>query len=161
MNACRALTLCAPTQTDLSLCATAAPWPDHGRYSGLEPQFHVGAHGRYVFLSTQVGAHAALLAFEPQHGTLFTYVSLCALETGAALACLMTAEPHTTVYVYQPRNRCAVRVTLGESVPTVQSAQYVSMGSHAVALEDGHVLSESYVLDNSLLVLCKKPPYYS
>ncbi len=156
LNVRRVLTLCAPTRKDLAHCAIGAPWPDSGRYSGLEPQCAVDTHGRYVFLSKRVGAHAALLLFEPQCGVLLACMSLYTFETGVALGSLMTAEPHASLYVFQPRHSRAVRVSLGESVLAHESAQYLVVDRRAVVLDDGYVLVESHVRDKCL-VLCKQP----
>ncbi len=117
MRVRRTLTLEMPTETNLAqYAAHAAPWPRTGQYSGVRRHFHVDPCGRYVFFSQQVGAHAALLLFEPLHGTLLAYVALEPLMCGTQITTLCTAEPHSRVYLSQLSPLCTVSVSLEDFI---------------------------------------------
>ncbi len=157
----RALTLSTPTELNLARYETTAPWPRSGHYAGLDPLFHVDTHGRYLFLSPQVDTCAALLLFEPQHGVLLACVSLGWHSFNLAFTSVPTAEPHSSLYVHNYRDGCAVLISLRQvaTPPTLCPVPYVAITHSSIRLDDGYVLVGAS-LDKDRLVLCKQPIHY-
>ncbi len=149
LNLCRALTLTTPTETNAAGGDYRAPWPSSGMFSGLRLCFHVDAHGRYVFVSMQVGEHVSLLVFEPQHGMLITRVSLHVLRCDARLQLLCAGEPQRRVCLYQSSPGCALpdctlRLELSPgAAPQVRWIPYAHVSCLTVLLEDGYRLEEA------------------
>ncbi len=166
LNPCRTLTLSTPTSQSLD-AHQSAPWPATGDYAGVCAQFQVDTYGRYVLLSSRVGAQPALLLFEPRDGVLLACVALTCFQCNSELTLLPRAEPHAIVCVGQPYMHCVMHVRLDAAgaadvccvlctrrnlLGLTRYDSFMRVKRRVTVLDDGYVLANPHIHDHDLVL---------